>query len=268
MRKNKKAWLITWAALSAGSLSSLPAYADYSAAVLADNPVGYWQFEDTVDTAFNAGTAGTTYDGTYVGGQWVANPSFQLIDGRTVTGLGASNQAFEVGNNLDEYMTVAEPLLSDLGEFTLEAWVYPGPRGANRIGLFGQNDAVEFGFISPNQVQLWTPAGQVLNYVIDPVNQIPDETWFHLAAVADGERIRMFINGEPLSRGPSYGEGDFNFNIGGGGIYDNTGNQFTGAVDEVAIWNSALSESQIQAQVAAGKAAGGDYSAAVLANNP
>ena len=149
----------------------------------------------------------------------------------------------------------------------MSAWVYPGPRNADRIGLFGQNDAVEFGFINPNQIQMWTVSGQTLNYTFTD-SQLPYDTWFHLATVADGNQIRLFINGEPLTVGASYGSSTYNFNIGGGGIYDTAGNQFTGTLDEVAVWDTALDESQIQAHVAAAKTVGGDYAATVLADRP
>ncbi|MCA9167013.1 MAG: LamG domain-containing protein, partial [Planctomycetales bacterium] len=213
MRKQVRRQLAVVAATLV-TMAPLAARADYSAAVLADNPLGYWSFNDGDSVVPNQGGGGTALDGQVIGGQFVSAPSFQLVDGRTVSGLGAGNRAYLVGENLDEYMAVEESILSDLGEFTLEAWVNPGVRDGNRIGLFGQNDAVEFGFISPNQIQLWTPAGQTLNYVIDPVNQIPEDTWFHMAAVANGNNIRLFINGEPTSAGASYGNGNFNFNIG------------------------------------------------------
>ncbi len=247
--------------------------ADYSAAVLADNPLGYWRFNDpnTNGTAANAGTEGSAYDGSYVGGSLVPAESFTLVDGRQVTGLGAGNTAYRVGDDLDEYMTVEESILSDLPEFTMSAWVYPEARNGDRVGLFGQNDAVEFGFINPTQIQLWTPAGQTLNYTIDPNVEIPDETWFHLAAVANGNNIRLFINGQPTSASASYGNSSFNFNIAGGGIYDDgavNSNQFTGTVDEVGIWTKALTEAQLQAHVNAATTAGGNYETAVLADNP
>ena len=47
---------------------------------------------------------------------------------------------------------------------------------------------------------------------------------------------------------PTYGNSTYLFNIGGGGIWDATGNQFTGVLDEVAVWDKALTAAQIQAQ--------------------
>lgn len=252
-----------------GAALSAPASADYASAVLADNPIGYWRFNDANadDAAENLGTLGGDAEGIYLGGQLVSAETMTLADGRVVTGLGAGNTAFQVEAGADEYMQVIDPILNELPEFTMSAWVYADARDGNRIGLFGQNDAVEFGFINPTQIQLWTPAGQTLNYAVDP-NVIPDETWFHLAAVANGSNIALYINGERQTAGPSYGNSDFTFNIGGGGVYDATGNQFTGSLDEVAIWDTALDEGQLQAHVAAAKQAGGDYAATVMSDSP
>ncbi|MEZ6116901.1 MAG: LamG-like jellyroll fold domain-containing protein [Pirellulaceae bacterium] len=68
-----------------------------------------------------------------------------------------------------------------------------------------------------------------------------------LAAIGDGFEIRLYIDGEEVAIGgsevveptpvDSYGFSDFPFNVGGGGVFDGTGNQFTGIIDEVAVWD-------------------------------
>ena len=88
--------------------------------------------------------------------------------------------------------------------------------------------------------------------------------------MGDGQEIAIYIDGElataggnPLEGAPidSYGASDFPFNIGGGGVYDATGNQFTGILDEVAVWDTALTDAQIRAQfqAALGTSLTGDY---------
>ncbi len=44
--------------------------------------------------------------------------------------------------------------------------------------------------------------------------------------------------------------------IGGGGVFDPTGNYFTGNIDEVAIFTRAISESRVAAHYQAGKSGG------------
>lgn len=264
----RRNWYLAGWTIAAASLLSGVAQAEYSTAVLADKPLGYWRFNDSGESAANAGTGGASLNGSYVNGERPAVSSFTLIDGRTVNGLGTGNTVIDLGGSGDDYVTVPESILNDLSEFTMSGWIKPAARTANRIGLFGQNDAVEFGFIAPNQIQLWTPQGGVLNYTVNPQTQIKEDTWVHLAVVADGSNMRLFLNGKPTQAGPSYGSSDFNFNIGGGGVYDNTGNQFTGSVDEIAMFDKALTEAQIKSQVAAAKTAGGNYANSVLAAGP
>ena len=96
-------------------------------------------------------------------------------------------------------------------------WVKPGKLTGEGIGLVGQNDSSEFGFSNPNQVILWTPCSAV-------------------DAAYDFEK--------DCSK-DTHGSSDFGVNIGGGGIWDATGNWFTGAMDEVAICHSALSNADV-----------------------
>lgn len=272
MKRSFKFWKRSGVSLATLALafSVLPtANADYEAAVLSDGPLGYWRFNEPAgDVATDQGSLGL--NGEYFGGARVPAESFELLDGRQVN-LGAGNLGFQVGEDFDEYMTVGEPIMSDLPEFTMSAWVNPGPRDGGRIGLFGQNDALEFGFINPNQIQMWTPSGQVTNYGIDPVDQVPEDTWFHIATVGTGNSIDLYINGQPVVKAegpPLYGRSNFPFNIGGGGVFDGSGNQFTGSLDEVAVFAEAISDAQLAAHVAAAKDPNGDYAATVLSDGP
>ena len=248
-------------------------YADYTQAVFNDQPLGYWKFDTdggpgptdgqlAISIGFEAG-----WEGNYVGGNRVEAATLELADGR-VADLGPENLALAVGfGGTEDYMSVPQSILSDRDAFTMTGWVNPGPRGGTRIGLFGQNDVIEFGFISPTTLQLWTPVGQVVNYEIDP-NLIRDNTWFHVGAVGTGASIQLFINGERVSGPPGppgYGASTFSFNIGGGGVFDGTGNQFTGSIDEVAIFNKALTEEQITTHAAA---VGFGYADVVLMDDP
>ena len=127
----------------------------------------------------------------------------------------------------------------------------------DRIGFVGQNDAIEFGFIDTDTVQIYTAGGGTLNF--DFISEIIPDEWVYLVAVGDGTELRLYVDGVPAAFGGAaiggvlvpYGDSDYLFNIGGGGIWDdeftNNGNQFTGALDEIAVWDTALNPTQIQA---------------------
>ncbi len=257
MSKRRSAFEPKWIGLLACGLVVIfasQATADYAAAVLADNPLGYWRFNDAADsgTAVNSGTAGDELDGEYIDVERVPGP--QEVDGRKTTGFEADNMAIRM-EDFDTYVAVDASPMNDVESdpgFTFEGWVSADPREGNRVGLWGQNDVPEFGFIQPFRIQLWTPGGGNVNWDFTE-DDIEDESWFHIAATSSFEETLLYINGEFVQAGPgqpneTFGFSDFTFNIGGGGVYDPTGNQFFGNIDEVAIWTErVLTEEEIQA---------------------
>ena len=72
-------------------------------------------------------------------------------------------------------------------------------------------------------------------------------TWTHLAVTYDGATLRLYVNGVQVSSRAQTGNLVTSANplqIGGDSIY---GQYFQGTIDEVRIYNQALSPSEIQA---------------------
>ncbi|HMC28487.1 MAG TPA: LamG-like jellyroll fold domain-containing protein, partial [Verrucomicrobiae bacterium] len=216
------------------------AQADYSAAVLPTAPVGYWRFsESSGTTSVNAGS-GSGLDGTYNG----ATPGTAGPRPPDFNGFEPNNNA-PTFNGISGYISVGNSLLNNRSAFTIAGWIKPSATPGSRIGLFGQNDCVEFGFINGTTLECWTPGGGSL----DIGYPYAMNTWHHVVAVGDGASIRIFADGVLLGTGggstASYGSSSFNFNIGGGGIYDATGNFFGGQIDEVVVYHRALTTNEI-----------------------
>ena len=158
------------------------------------------------------------------------------VDGRFGSALGFDGTGNCVSTNKD--------LLNGVREFTVVAWIKPGNITSNRIGLIGQNDAPEFGFIDPGTVSLWTPTAGINN---NPYEHPPGE-WHHVAAVATQKFTKVYIDGNATTvngNWPNHGRSDFDVNIGGCGIWDGTGNWFTGAMDEVGLFHAPLTDDDI-----------------------
>ncbi|MFT5528181.1 MAG: hypothetical protein ACI9HK_006169, partial [Pirellulaceae bacterium] len=215
----------------------------YHSAVIAADPIAYYRLNEQSGTsAANIGSGGAGLDGTYIGGvvQTVVGPrppEFSTFDlGNTATNFDAAN----------EYVDTSTSIMNNLSSFTVMGWVKPGTITASRVGLFGQNDTIEFGYISPTQIQLWTPGGGSMNYVHNTF----DGNWHHITAVGTGTNLQLYVDGTQVATGGSstnnYGSSGHPFRIGGGGIYDTTGNQFNGDIDEVAVFHRALSAQEIQ----------------------
>lgn len=207
---------------------SLVAINSSSAEIDPSSVVGIWLFDDGAgDMAMDS--SGNNNHGTIVNAPiWV--------DGRFGGALGFDGTGNCVSTN--------KKLLNGRREFTVVAWVKPGNITDNRIGLIGQNDSPEFGFINPDTVALWTPSAGINN---NPYPH-PAGEWHHVAAVATREFTKVYVDGEATTvngRWSNHGRSDFNVNIGGCGVWDGTGNWFTGAMDEVGLFHSPLSDDDI-----------------------
>jgi hypothetical protein len=139
-------------------------------------------------------------------------------------------------------------LLNDREAITLSGWVRFEEEQLDRTGWFGQNDAVEFGMIDYETLQYWTPAGAIDFYFGSII-----EDWTHVAIVHGGGTISAYVDGEKMGSvsGGRVVSSNYPFNIGGGGIFDGSGNFFYGEIDDVAVYDVALQPVEIK-QIADG----------------
>jgi CotH kinase protein/Concanavalin A-like lectin/glucanases superfamily/Lamin Tail Domain len=223
-----------------------PQEESYAAKVLAAQPVAYWRLNETNGPeAVNAGTEGVEdeagYQGNIVfGGAGPRPPQFPTFETNNFAPTFDGSSAFVNG---------PYELVNDLPAFTIAGWVNPSATPSSRTGLFGQNDTMEFGFNSPSTIQIWTPVGSVsANY------PFPNNQWHYVMAVGGDGQLALYLDGNLAGStsvsAANFGESEYNFNIGGGGIFDPTGNYFKGQIDEVAVWYRALSTNEINTLLA------------------
>lgn len=247
----------------------------YADIILADGPIAFFRFEETGGSvATNSGTSGTNavyYTGDEATPGEGGTPSEAKGDPGPrppeFLGFDPENRAATFGGSAtQDWIDTKNQYLNNLGAFSLEYWVKPTIRVSDpdtfgdRIGIVGQNDAVEYGFINENTIQIWTPASS--GGSLDTAYSFPDNEWHHIATIADGRSIKNYYDGKLVgtvnSTGQinSYGSSTFFVHIGGGGVFDVTGNYFTGQIDEVAIFNKAIPAERIAAHFQAGKEGG------------
>ncbi len=259
-----------------GAFAVVPARAAYVNAVLADSPVGYWRMNET--HAGGSGLIGPIYNyATGVPVQEDANRGyydFGNVPGSMLGAEGPRPPAFPGfdddnrspwfdGNN-DLVFINSKPHYEITGALTLEAWVNPDVLQTQSIvGKFdtGSNKrSYLLQVLSDGKARFFanstgTSTGSVS---IDSTATVPAGQWTHLAATfspsGDDNFMQVYINGTlrgELTAGvPSAIHSNdtavrMGYHRGSG---SNTG-FYDGRMDEVAIYNTALTGQQIATHV-------------------
>lgn len=164
--------------------------------------------------------------------------------------------AVEFNNSDQDFIDLGNTLLSNRSAFTIEGWVkFNKANLGSRMSLFGQNDAIEFGFSDPTTIMCWTASGGSVSM---PISIYPDDNgWHHLAVVGNGTNLFFYLDGINVATGGSptlnYGnDSNFSSKI-GGGVWDGTGGWFNGQIKKIGFWSTALGQSEIST-LAAGSA--------------
>ncbi len=176
--------------------------------------------------------------------------------GNTGTISGAVRTIGHAGSSLsfdgvNDWVTVPDAASLDLTTgMTVEAWVYPTALGtAWRTILFKEQvgDLV-YGMYAnrdstrPN-AQVFV-AGQARD--VDGTGALPLNTWSHLAATYDSAALRLYVNGTQVAqvaRTGAIATSTGVVRIGGNNIW---GEWFAGRIDDVRVYNRALTAGQIQ----------------------
>ena len=223
-----------------------PQEESFAAKVLATQPEAYWRLNETSGlTAVNLGSGGVSDGGGYagnivLGGAGPRPPSFPTLE--------VNNNA-PVFDGSSAYVNGPYELVNDLPAFTIGGWICPTATQNSLTGLFGQIGTMEIGFNTESTIQVWTPAGSVSATYPYAAN-----TWHYITAVGGNGQLALYFDGtlagSTTITAANFGESEYDFNIGGGGIFDTSGNYFKGQIDEVAVWYRALATNEITALLA------------------
>ena len=184
--------------------------------------------------------SGTGNNGIITGAQW------------TTSGRNAGALTFNGSSNL---VTVADSNALDLTTgMTLEAWVFPtvAPTGWRTIVAKEMTGTVAF-YLHACTTNNNRPATGARFGTADQVlyggSRLTANIWVHLAATYDGLNERLFVNGVQVSSRTQTGPMQTStgaLRIGGNGVF---GEYFQGRIDDVRIYNRALSAAQITADM-------------------
>src|SRR6185295_1393356 len=134
---------------------------------------------------------------------------------------------------------------------TLEAWVRPSAVTSKWRDVIFKGDDIYF--LEATSTNSSRPAGGAKvgssNLEAYGTTALVANTWAHLALTYDGANLRLYVNGSQVSSAARTGTIQTSTNpvqIGGDSIYTQ---RFAGLIDEVRIYNTALTAAQIQADM-------------------
>jgi 6,7-dimethyl-8-ribityllumazine synthase len=234
----------------------VPAYG-YGQAILADHPMGYWRLDET-----NGVIAHDYYrmnDGGYTNA-FLGQPGNPVVDTHTAAGF------VSVGGNNSLVSAVTNDFASGIinAEFSVECWAKGGPQAAGAgiiskgVGNGGEQFVLDCGSVN-NGFRFYVQDGAFAYHAANGT-LTPDNNWHHLVGVCDEVHglVILYVDGvsnvsatitpgsglAPTAAFTTFGARSSDALHYSYGVYDL---QFTGSMEEVAIYNYALTAAQAHA---------------------
>lgn len=229
----------------------------------------------TAPTTSTGGTGTTpptptpTDSGTATGNNGlVAAYGFEETSGTTVTDAsgnsnhGTIKEAVRIttgkyGNALkfdgiNDWVTVNDSSSLDLStDLTLEAWVYPTSLASNGTVILKEKSggAVYNLYAYENNNVPLSSFNDGSYRIISGIQPLPLNKWTHLVATYDGQYHRLYVDGTEVAKKAQSGliqQGGV-LRIGGNSVWNEF---FTGYIDEVRIYNRALTPTEVKYNLA------------------
>jgi hypothetical protein len=244
----------------------------YAKVVVADGPVAFWQLDET--TGSTAVDTVGSFDGTYVPG--TGSFTYGVPSGIPHDTNGAVGITGGATVNIPYAIEI-----NPAGAYSVEGWFQPASLTANgndyRTALSSMSNpygAGPTGWLvyqtGGNNWSWWPYNGFWTGVQLTDTDPIVAGQWYYLVMTYDGTTFTFYVNGVAKASGtdggyvqngnvPVGGAASYNYNYNttpglptGSGPYtlgwrvDSGFNPFTGNMDNVAVYNKALTPSQIQ----------------------
>ena len=210
-----------------------PAYVD---AVLFDHPTGYFRLAETSGTGVNDSSLSALTGGSYSGTVYL-NQSGALA--------GDSNPAVRFDGSTGYVGVPAAPGL-DLGDsFSLELWLKRQSVSATQQTLVSKGtNGYQLRLSTTGALELVKQGGST---ILASTSTVSDTNWHHVVAVKDGSTAKLYLDGVDVSgtvTNQTLANTAANLGI---AALSGGGQNFNGTLDEVALYPSALSSTQVSA---------------------
>jgi hypothetical protein len=236
----KRALIIALAAalLSPSDASASP----YTDAVSASAPSGWWRLGES------AGPAAADQVG-FTSGTWSGSVSYGLGGAPA----GDADTAISIAGGSGLSLGTG---FSPAAAFTLEAWVNPASRSSTRYVLSRGTSSAGFHLYVAGGVPTLRVSTTAATSTISAPGQLVTGTWHHLAAIFGAGVITLYVDGAPVNTRAVAGTVRASALALTGGRSSTGGSGWSGRLDELAVYDRALTGAEIADHAAAALAPG------------
>ena len=202
---------------------------------LGDNLISYWTFDEGSGTT--ARDSWGTNNGTVNGATW------------TSSGVIRGALSFDGSNQYVSLPAVSGSLNININPVTLEAWIKPNSVAGSSKEIVGRGTAASNGYginLNGNKINLGLHGGGNFNSAA----VLTTGNWYHIVGVIKGANSKIYINGvADINTGTiNVVNSALNGSIGASSV--GVTYFFNGIIDEVRIYNAALTAQEIQQRYA------------------
>jgi hypothetical protein len=196
--------------------------------------------------SFDAGSGTTVADASGRG-------NAGIVSGATWTTAGRNNGGLSF-DGVNDLVTVADAASLDLaGAMTLSAWVRPSALGSSWRTVLVKEQPGNLVYALYANAENGRPSGHVFagsdQFAVGSA-PLALNAWSHLAATWDGSLLRLYVNGTQVGSRSLTGTMPASsgaLRIGGNTVWPEW---FAGVLDDVRVYDRALSAAEIQADLA------------------
>jgi hypothetical protein len=207
----------------------------YEQTIVGDAPGGYWRLNETTgSTAVK--TAGAANNGTYT--------NVTLGVAGLLTGAGNTAASFS-GNN-SRVRISSNSAVSSSSRISVEAWIKPTalPSGSTVHTIVGKSSSYLLQF-EGSRLEFSIQQTFSRRRVQAPAGAIAVGGTYHVVGVYDGSALRLYVNGVQVAQSSRTGSIRTNSNPLYIGSSNGSSQFFRGTIDEVAVYTTALTATQV-----------------------
>ncbi len=194
--------------------------------------IGYWSFEE--------GSGATAYDNSTWGNNGTLYP--EGSENWTCAGRFGCGAQFD-GNDDEIQVPNSDSLNSISSALSIDFWVKYPYRGS-----YGDEDLVyragDWDVRLNSERKIYFQVPDLPSQDVTGATALSNDTWYHVAAVFNSTYLSIYLNGvsdvSKETSGAISDSGDYMY-------FGKGDNWFTGALDEIRVWNRSLSEQEINA---------------------